>query len=69
MTKTLEVVEIATGEVVKSVDVAGRDDWYVERVLRGMLTNLNREEFFVRESDDYIGDRKESPCTPPKPRK
>lgn len=45
----IEVVEIETGKVVEAVDVSGRSESYVERVVRGMLRNLNADRFFIRE--------------------
>lgn len=48
-TTALEVVEWATGEVVHTVNVAGKSERNVERILRGMLTNMDRERFGVRE--------------------
>lgn len=46
----LEVTRIATGEVVESFNVTGDTDRQVERLLRGLLTNLNREEFYVADN-------------------
>lgn len=46
----LEVTRIATGEVVESFNVTGDTERQVERLLRGLLTNLNREEFYVADN-------------------
>lgn len=46
----LEVTNIATGEVVESFNVTGDTERQVERLLRGLLTNLNREEFYVADN-------------------
>lgn len=48
-TTRLEVVEIATDKVVHTVDVSGQSERNIARVMHGMLTNMNRERFFVRE--------------------
>lgn len=48
----LEIVEWATGEVVETVNVDGMPDRMVERVTAGMLTNMDRERFGVREVKD-----------------
>lgn len=49
-TRKLEVVEISTGKVVHAVDVTGQRDRTVERVERGMLVNLDRSRFWVRDT-------------------
>ncbi|MCG7467223.1 hypothetical protein MHY13_03620 [Corynebacterium sp. ACRPE] len=46
----LEITSIATGEVAESFNVTGDTERQVERLLRGILTNLNREEFFVADN-------------------
>jgi curli biogenesis system outer membrane secretion channel CsgG len=50
--RELRVVRTATGEVVHRVDVTGQSDRFVEKCLRGLLTNMNREEFHVEDSRD-----------------
>ena len=50
--RTLDVIEIETGEVVKSVDVGASDDRHVEKVTRGMLRNMDTDRFLVRDSAD-----------------
>lgn len=45
--RKLQVVDIETGEVVHELDVTGRGDRYVEKVMRGMLINMNRDKYFV----------------------
>jgi hypothetical protein len=42
----LEVVSVKTGKVIHTVWVGSADP---EKVLRGMLRNMDRERFFVRE--------------------
>lgn len=46
--KTWHIREIETGESVESIEVdADMSDRQEERLLRGMLTNMNREKFYV----------------------
>lgn len=47
----LEVVEIETSKVVHTVDVRGQSDRGIERIMRGMLINMDRDRFFVREAE------------------
>jgi hypothetical protein len=42
----LEVVCVESGKAVHTVQIGGADP---EKVLRGMLRNMDRERFFVRE--------------------
>jgi hypothetical protein len=49
--RALEVVEIATGKVVHSVQVFGSDR-QVEKVERGLLRNMDTDKFFVRDTRD-----------------
>lgn len=48
MTTHLEVVEKATGAVVRTIDVQGRNARAVELVLRGLLRNMG-DGYWVRE--------------------
>jgi hypothetical protein len=50
--RTLDVIEIATGEVVKSVDVTGSSDRQVVKATAGMLRNMDTARFLVRDSAD-----------------
>ena len=52
MERKLQVVAIVTGEIVKELDVTGRSDRDVDRIMRGMLINMNREKYFVRDTKD-----------------
>lgn len=45
----LEIVEIATGEVVKSLPTNGKTERQIEICLRGLLRNMNTDKFYVRE--------------------
>lgn len=47
-TTAVEIVEIATGEVVESIDVSGMDKRSISRMEMGMLINMDRERFFTR---------------------
>ena len=52
MTRTkrrLEVVELATNKVVRVLDVSKLSERQREKCLRGLLTQMDRERFFVRE--------------------
>lgn len=48
----LEVVSIGTREVVHRVDVSGRSDNEVTRILCGMLINSDHERYFIRDTAD-----------------
>lgn len=45
----LEVVNMDTNEVVHTVQIKGADP---EKALRGMLRNMDRERYFVREVEE-----------------
>jgi hypothetical protein len=47
----LEIVNLDTGEVARRVEVTGRSERHVERMLRGMLINLG-DRWFVRDTAD-----------------
>lgn len=47
-TTAVEIVEIATGEVVESLDVSGMSERSISRMEMGMLINMDRERFFTR---------------------
>lgn len=51
-TIALQVVEIATDKVVHTVDVRGQSERTIERIMRGMLINMDRDRFFVRETEE-----------------
>jgi curli biogenesis system outer membrane secretion channel CsgG len=52
MNRELRVVRTDTGEVVHLVDVTGKSDREVEKVMGGMLRNMDRERFHVEDSED-----------------
>ncbi len=47
--KRLEVVETATGKTVKVIDVEHLSERSLERAISGLLRNMNRDGFHVRE--------------------
>lgn len=47
--KEIEVVEIATGEVAKRIDVTGKDERAIEKVMRGLLIQMDTERFYAKE--------------------
>ena len=48
--RKLQVINIETFEIVKELDVTGRSDSNVERIERGMLINMNRDKYCVRDT-------------------
>ena len=44
----IEIVEIATGDVVDTLDVEGMGERMISRMETGMLINMDRERFFTR---------------------
>ena len=50
--RKLQVVNIVTFEIVKEINVTGRSDNSVDLIERGMLRNLNRDEYFVRDTKE-----------------
>lgn len=55
MIRELRVISKVTGEVVKRVSVSGRSEVEVEKILSGLLRNLNRETYRVEDSQDDTG--------------
>ncbi len=50
--KAIEVVGIATNEVIDTIDLhppVENDSRYLERVLSGLLTQMDTDRFFARE--------------------
>jgi len=45
------VKHIKTGEVVKRVDVSGESENQIERCMRGMLINMNQEDYRIEDTD------------------
>jgi hypothetical protein len=49
--RELRVVEITTQKVIHKIDVSGKNDRQVEKVMSGMLRNM-ADEFRVEDSKD-----------------
>lgn len=52
MKQVLKVRRIIGGEVVKEVDVTGKSERSIERVIAGMLINMS-PDFYVDDSEAY----------------
>jgi len=52
--RSIEVVEIATGEVVHRVSVEGKTDTQIDRVDMGLLRNMDLERFSTRYSPQAL---------------
>ena len=48
-TTALEVIELTTHTVVHTVSVAGKSEHHIEKVMLGMLRNMDTGRFTVRE--------------------
>lgn len=59
----VQVIEWDTGEVVHTVDTTGKSERMVEKVMLGMLTNMDRDRFGVRE----VGDDEDAPASDTEP--
>lgn len=46
---SLEIIEISSGEVVETMDVSGYTPRSVEKILSGLLHQMNTAEYFVKE--------------------
>lgn len=53
MTNKREILvkRIKTGEIVSRVDVTGQSENKVERCMRGMLINMNQEDYRIEDTD------------------
>lgn len=47
--KKLKVIELATGKTVHEVDVTGKTSRQIEKVMSGMLRNMDTDRFAVEE--------------------
>ena len=45
------VKEISTGEVVKEIEVGNPSERRAERIMRGMLINMNTDKYYVDDSE------------------
>lgn len=46
--KVIEIVHIESGAVVRVIDVSGKSERQIEQTERGILRNLNSEDYFTR---------------------
>lgn len=49
-TRSIDVVDCETDEVVSRVNVAGKSERMIDRVEAGMAINMNHERYFTRRS-------------------
>jgi len=45
------VKHMKTGEIVNRVDVTGQSEINIERCMRGMLINMNQEDYRIEDTD------------------
>ena len=45
------VKRMNTGEVVKRIDITGQSEINIERCMRGMLINMNQEDYRIEDTD------------------
>ena len=50
--RELRVVSIKTKEIVHRIDVSSKSNSQVEKVLSGMLRNMDTDRYFVEDSAD-----------------
>lgn len=48
-TIALDVKDLRTGKIMKTIDVRGKSESTIERVLRGLLINMDTENYVVIE--------------------
>ena len=58
MKQTIRVIEIGTGKVVREIDVTGRGDRYIERLMAGLLKQMDTDKFCVDDSEAYAEERR-----------
>lgn len=51
MKKYIEIVEFATGDVIKRLDVTGKSEREIELIDNGVNINLNHNDYFTRENE------------------
>ena len=44
----IQIVETATGNVVREIDVTGKSENQIEKTERGILINMDMENYFTR---------------------
>lgn len=45
----IDVIDLKTKEVVHSVQLHNTSEWYIERVMAGMLRNLDTDKYVLEE--------------------
>jgi hypothetical protein len=50
--RSIEVVEIATGKIVKRINVEGRPESQIDKIDIGLLRNMDLERFSTRYSSE-----------------
>lgn len=61
--RELRVVEITTGKIVHRVELSDPSDRYAERVMAGLMRNMNLDVYSVEDSGD------DKPAAKPKAKK
>jgi hypothetical protein len=51
--QVLKIVRIEDNEVVKEIDVTGSSSARIEKLMRGLLFQMNTDEYFVDDSEAY----------------
>jgi len=50
--RCLKVRELATGKIVHTVDVTNKSERQIERILGGMLINMDTDKFVIDEPEE-----------------
>lgn len=53
--KEIHVIEIESGKVVRKIDVTGKSDHLIEKVERGLLLNMDFENYITEVVDVLEG--------------
>ena len=49
--KVIEIKNIDTGEVVKTIDVSKESDHNIQKCLMGIIRNMNQDKFIAYETE------------------
>ena len=49
--KKIHIKRFDTGEIVKSIEVQSDSPRHIEKVMRGMLRNMNTDDYYVDDSE------------------
>jgi flavin-binding protein dodecin len=52
MAKYLAIISYETKEVVKKIDITGRSENSIDRIERGMLINMNKDDYYITEIEE-----------------